>query len=151
MCSAQLLSHVSLFATLWTGPARLLCSWDSPGQTTGVRCHALLPGSSLPRNQTGVSCSAGRFFLSAELLRKPKVRYTCMYMVFSPSSVSKESSCNVGDMGSIPGSGRSPGEGNGYPLQYSCLVIPMDRGTCWARVHGVTRVCIYFLLLLYKS
>ena len=41
----------------------------------------------------------------------------------------KESACNVGDMGSIPGSGRSPGEGNGNPLQYSCLENPMDKGT----------------------
>ena len=40
----------------------------------------------------------------------------------------KESACNAGDMGSIPGSGRSPGEGNGNPLQYSCLENPMDRG-----------------------
>ena len=51
-----------------------------------------------------------------------------------------ESARNVGDLGSIPGSGRSPGEGNGNPLQYSCLEIPMGRGTWWATVHGVTRV-----------
>ena len=44
------------------------------------------------------------------------------------SSVSKESACNAGDLGSIPGSERSPGEGNGNPLQYSCLENPMDRG-----------------------
>ena len=59
---------------------------------------------------------------------------------FPPSSVSKESACNAGDMGSIPGSGRSPGEGNDNPLQYSCLENPMDRGTLWATVHGVARV-----------
>ena len=47
-------------------------------------------------------------------------------------SVSKESTCNAGDPGSIPGSGRSPGEGNGNPLQYSCLENPMDRGAWWA-------------------
>ena len=51
---------------------------------------------------------------------------------------SKESACNVGDLGSIPGLGRSPGEGNGNPLQYSCQENPMDRGTWWAVVHGVT-------------
>ena len=44
---------------------------------------------------------------------------------------------NAGDLGSIPGSGRSPGEGNGNPLQYSCLENPMDRGAWWATVHGV--------------
>ena len=46
------------------------------------------------------------------------------------------SACNVGDLGSIPGSGRSPGEGNGNPLQYSCLENPMDGGAWWATVHG---------------
>ena len=43
------------------------------------------------------------------------------------------------DAGSIPGSGRSPGEGNGNPLQYSCLENPMDRGAWWDTVHGVTQ------------
>ena len=45
----------------------------------------------------------------------------------------------AGDVGSIHGSGRSPGEGNGNPLQYSCLVNSMDRGTWWATVHGVAK------------
>ena len=48
----------------------------------------------------------------------------------------KESACNVGDLGSIPGSGRSPGEGNDYPLKYSYLENSMDRGACQAIVHG---------------
>ena len=52
----------------------------------------------------------------------------------------KASTCNVRDLGLIPGSGRSPGEGNGNPLQYSCLENPMDGGAWWATVHGVTRV-----------
>ena len=52
----------------------------------------------------------------------------------------KASACNVGDLGSIPGSGRFPGEGNGNPLQYSCLENPMDGGTWWATVHGSQRV-----------
>ena len=51
----------------------------------------------------------------------------------------KESACNVGDQGSIPGSGRSPGEGNGTPLQYSCLEKSMGRGAWQATVHGVTK------------
>ena len=45
----------------------------------------------------------------------------------------------AGDMGSIPGSGRSPREGNGNPLQYSCLRNPMDRGAWWATVHEVAK------------
>ena len=59
---------------------------------------------------------------------------------FPGGSDSKESACNAGDPGSIPGSGRSPGEGNGDPLQYSCLENPMDRGAWQATVHGIARV-----------
>ena len=51
----------------------------------------------------------------------------------------KESTCNTGDPGLIPGSGRSPGGGNGNPLQYYCLGNPMDRGARWATVHGVSK------------
>ena len=51
----------------------------------------------------------------------------------------KESACNAGDMGSIPGLWRFPGEGNGKPLQYSCLENPMERGAWWAIVHGITK------------
>ena len=57
---------------------------------------------------------------------------------FPGGSDSKESACNEGDPGSIPGSGRSPGEGNDNPLQYSCLENLMDRGA-WQAVHGVTK------------
>ena len=56
---------------------------------------------------------------------------------FPGSSDSKESPCDAGDMGLIPGLGRSPGEGHGNPLPYSCLVNPMDRGAWRATVHGV--------------
>ena len=51
----------------------------------------------------------------------------------------KESACNVEDMSSISGSGRSTGEGNGYPLQYSFLENSMDRGALWTIIHGVTK------------
>ena len=54
--------------------------------------------------------------------------FTCKYLGFAGGSDGKESAGNAGDPGSIPGSGRSPGEENGYPLQYSCLENPMDRG-----------------------
>ena len=56
------------------------------------------------------------------------------------SSVGKESACNAGDLDSIPRLGRSPGEGNGNPLQYSCVENPMDGGAWPATVHGITRV-----------
>ena len=50
-----------------------------------------------------------------------------------------QGACNAGDLGSIPGLGRFPGEGHGNPLQYSCLENPMDRGVCWDIVHRVTK------------
>ena len=59
---------------------------------------------------------------------------------FRHSSVSKESACDAGDQGSVLGSERSPGKGNGSPLQYSCLGNPMDRGAYQATVHEVTKV-----------
>ena len=109
-------------------------------------------GSSQPRNQTRVYCIAGGFFASwatreapnstidkIKKRRRRRRRKTnhgsqlrkeqCINFVlgFPLSSVSKESACNA-DLGLIPGSERSPGEGNGNPLQYSCLENPMDRG-----------------------
>ena len=59
---------------------------------------------------------------------------------FPYSSVSKESACSAGNLSSIPGSGRTPGEGNGNPLQCSCLENPMDRGAQQVTVHGVASV-----------
>ena len=59
---------------------------------------------------------------------------------FPGGSVGKESACNAGDPGLIPGSGRFPGEGNGNSLQYSCLKIPMDRGAWPITDHGFARV-----------
>ena len=76
---------------------------------------------------------------------------TPVFLGFPCGSAGKESSCNVGDLGSISGLGRSPGEGKGYPLllvfgegngtplQHSCLENPMDRGAWWAAVHGVAK------------
>ena len=58
---------------------------------------------------------------------------------FPGGSEVKASACNAGDLGSIPGLGRSPGEENGNPLQYSCLENPMDRGALWATVHRVVK------------
>ena len=63
-----------------------------------------------------------------------------MYVGFPGGSDGKESACNAGDPGLIPRTQRSPGEGNGNPLQYSCLENPMDRGAWWTAVHGSQRV-----------
>ena len=58
---------------------------------------------------------------------------------FPGGSEGKESTCNAGDPGWTPGSGRSPGERNDNSLQYSCLGNPIDRGAWWATVHGITK------------
>ena len=76
----------------------------------------------------------------AGTLRKGGVGRGYPFGGFPHSSVGKESACNAGDLGSIPGLGKSPGEGNGNQHQYTCLENPMDRGACQATVHGVARV-----------
>ena len=79
-----------------------------------------------------------------KLFRKPKSRrktyciYLLIYLDFSVGSV-VESACNAGDAGSIPGSGRSSGEGNDSQLQYFCLGNPMDRGAWRATAYGVSK------------
>ena len=62
-----------------------------------------------------------------------------MPQVFPVAQMIKESACNMGDLGSIPGAGRSSGEKNGNPLQYSCLKNPMDRGAWQATICGITK------------
>ena len=84
-------------------------------------------GSSWPRDQNLISCvcCTGRCIL-----------YPCATWEGPGSSDGKESACNAGDLGLIPGSGTSPGGGKSNPLQYSCLENSMDRGAWWAIVHG---------------
>ena len=82
-------------------------------------------------------CRVRQQFL-ALFLKFPKLDTEWKWSKLVVSGV-KASACNAGDLGSIPGSGRSPGEGNGNPLQYSCLENPMDRGAWWAIVHGVAK------------
>ena len=81
-----------------------------------------------------------------------KVPYKGIYISFTHNWVSlvtqmvkqqqqqqKKPTCNAGDPDLIPGLGRSPGEGNGYPLQYSCLKSPIDRGAWWTTMHGIAK------------
>ena len=82
-------------------------------------------------NIASVLCFLFLFFFSG--------RKVCGILGLPGGSDSKESACNAGDPGLIPGSGRPPGEGKGYPLQYSCLENPMDRGAWQATVHVVTK------------
>ena len=92
---------------------RVLCPWDFPGKEYW---------SELP-------------FLSPEDLPNPGIEPTSSALVGFPSgSAGKESTCNVRDLGLIPGLGRSPGEGKGYPLQYSGLENSMD-----CIIYGVTK------------
>ena len=71
------------------------------------------------------------------ILSDHKSGYILLQIIFYTDG--KASAYNVGDTGSIPGSGRSSGEDNSNPLQYSCLGNPMDRGAWWAKVHGVAK------------
>ena len=66
--------------------------------------------------------------------------YKALLYMSRASPVAHFPTANAGDTGLLPGSGRSPGEGNGHPFQFSCLGNPMDRGTWWASVHRITRV-----------
>ena len=93
------------------------------------------------RNQTWVSCIAGRFFTKWAVREEnqSKERVQEIGGGFPDGSDGKESAHNIGDPGSIPRSGRSLGEGNGYPIQYSCLKNSMDRGAPRAIVYGVTQ------------
>ena len=93
-------------------------SVESPGKNTGVGSHSLLQG---------ISPTQGS---NSSLLHCREI---------PGYSGGKESACNAGDPGSIPGWGRSPGEGSGNPLQYSCLENSIDRGASWATVHGVAK------------
>ena len=77
-------------------------------------------------------------FVGGEIQEQFKATCLCV-LDFSGGSDDKESACNAGDMGSIPGLGRSPGEGNGYPLQYFCLENSMDRGIWSATVYWVPK------------
>ena len=80
----------------------------------------------------------------SEPIRRAPGHYRLMALIVSlgvsSNSSGKESACNAGDAGSIPGLGRFAGKGNGNPLQYSSLKNPMDRRVCQAIVHGVSRV-----------
>ena len=81
-------------------------------------------------------------FCNMEILCPTFLLLICGTVIYclDSDSVGEESTYNAGDWGSIPELGRSPGEGNGNPLQYSCLGNPMDRGAWPAVVHGVARI-----------
>ena len=120
-------------------PTRLFRLWDSPGKNTGVGCHFLLQGI-FPTQGLNLGllclldCKRILYLLSYQgsMLNTVSRNYYIIqtFSGFPGGSDGKASACNVGDLGSIPGLGRSPGEGNGNPLQYSCLENPTD-GRAW--------------------
>ena len=100
-------------------------------------------GSSWPRDQTRLSCIVGRFFTTRYLGRPSPV-----FLGFPCGSAGKEFFCNAGDLGLIPGSGRSPGEGKGYPLQYSGLENSMgcighEVSKSWTQLNNFHTSCIH--------
>ena len=88
-----------------------------------------------------VACLCGTVVSGLTSASAPSARQVChMEIVGLPWWLNgEEAACSAGNLASIPGSGRSPGEGSDNPLQYSCLGNPMDRGACQATVHGVTK------------
>ena len=79
------------------------------------------------------------FLTSGRVLKELSSYLHTTYTGFPGGSDSRASTCNAGDLGLIPWLGRSPGEGNGNPLQHSCLENSMDGGVWWAKVHGVPK------------
>ena len=134
MCCAVLshFSHVQLFATLWTvahqSPQSVGFSWQE--YWNGLLCPALGDLS-----DPGIKPSS----LKSPALGAGSLPLAPPVMGFPGGSDGKESVCNAGDPRLIPGSGISPGEGNGNSLQYSCLDNPMDREAWQAPVHRVTK------------
>ena len=138
-----------------------------PLRTFGLRCSMWdlqlwqVGSSSLTRGQTWGPPALGAWSLSHWPLGKSQSGWSYLKLVstdsqrvliyvplgrkqgFPSSSVGKESACNAGDLGLFPGSGRSPGEGNGNPLQYSCLENSMDRGLGVLQSMGSQRVGHY--------
>ena len=87
--------------------------------------------------------------ISNIIFKKEKLHINVgLFVGFPDGSVVKNLPANAEDLGSIPGLGRSPGEGNGLPLQYSCLGNPMDRGAWWATVYGVGLFGDFFSFLI---
>ena len=93
----------------------------------------------LPGRNFGWMCTKMTVDINVSLICYYSLVPTMCQIGFPHSSVGKESACSAGNPGSIPGLGRSPGEGNGNPLQYACLENLMDSGAWWAAVHGVAK------------
>ena len=117
-------------------------------QSCSTLCNPIdssLPGSSVP----GILQARTLEWVFYSPIKKSQAHENSLSIILSASlsqpldfpgsSDGKESACKEGDLSSVPGLGRSPGEGNSYPLQYSCLESSIDRGAWWATVHTVAK------------
>ena len=149
----------SLLMSGWwfPGPAIIDCARAKSHQLCPTLCDPMgcsPPGSSIHwilqarilewvamPSSKGSPPLAGGFFTASSTWGPPVLQRGIINLIegFPGGSDAKESACNVGDLGSVPGLGRAPGEGNGNPLQYSCLETSMDRGIWEATVHGVAK------------
>ena len=130
------LSRVQLFVTLWTVAYQAPPSmgFSRPECWNGLPFPCIRPLQM--RVAVGCLCTGNS---SSQSWAKSLQSSREYWLSFPGGSNSKESACGGGDTGLIPGSGCFPGEGNGYPLQYSCPGNPMDRGAWRATVHRVTK------------
>ena len=153
----QLLSHVQLFVTSWTAAHQVslsrtisrtllkLTSIESMMPSIHlILCHPLLllpsvfPSIRIFSSESALHIRWPKYW-SFSLSISPSNEYSWLILDFPGGSDGKASAYNAGDPGSIPASGRSPGEGNGDPLQYSCLENPMDGGAWYPTIHGVEK------------
>ena len=153
----KLLIHLRLFATPWT------VAYQAP-QSMGFSRQEYWSGLPFPSQgelpDPGIESWSPALQADALPFEPPRKPYKGNFinMGFAVVSDSKESSCNAGDSGSSPGLGRSPWEGNGYPLQYSCLEESTDREVQWATVHGVAELdmtkwltlSLFFFINMYR-
>ena len=146
MCKASCFSPVQLCATLWTAACQAPLSMEFSRQEywSGLLCPP--PGDLLdPGIEPHLLCLlalAGEFSTTSATWEARDDHIYCYLLsslVFPGGSDSKDSACNAGDPGLIPGSGRSPRERNGNPLQFSCLENSMDGGARRATVRGVAK------------
>ena len=133
-------------------PTRLPHPRDSPGKNTGVGCHFLLQckkvksesevAQSCPTLHDPMDCSlpgsSTHGIFQARVLEWAAIAF-CLLILLPFKEMPRGTACNAGDPSLVPGLGRSPQEGNGYPLQYSCLRSPMNRGAWRATVHRVEK------------
>ena len=134
ICQARVLEWVATSMSYPTPREHLSKTPASRGTPLNVTGQPGREGS-WRRMDTSISLRCSPETIRAWLICYPPIQKQASLV----TQMVKNLACSAGDLGSIPGSGRSPGEGNGNPLQYSCLENPTDRGAWWATAHGVAK------------